>query len=117
MRVVKQLIDHLGMRGYLTVDQVDKLRRMGLAEAKPDPASGQFDIRSAYIDDLDLTVRAYNVLLREGVRSVSELVALSEVDIRKLRNMSDQGSGRHQAQIGPRRTVTAGVPGPDLGSG
>lgn len=38
------------------------------------------------IEDLELTVRSYNCLKREGVHSVGELVARSEVDLMDIRN-------------------------------
>lgn len=44
----------------------------------PDPDS---------IDSLDLTVRAYNVLRREGVPTVGALTALSENQLLAFRNM------------------------------
>ena len=38
------------------------------------------------IEDLDLTVRSYNCLKREGIHSVGELVARSEADLMDIRN-------------------------------
>ena len=38
------------------------------------------------IDDLDLTVRSYNCLKREGVETIRDLVKLSEVDLTNIRN-------------------------------
>ena len=38
------------------------------------------------IEELDLTVRSYNCLKREGVHSVGELVARSEADLLDIRN-------------------------------
>ncbi|MDG4865321.1 DNA-directed RNA polymerase subunit alpha C-terminal domain-containing protein, partial [Streptomyces sp. T-3] len=38
------------------------------------------------IEDLDLTVRSYNCLKREGIHSVGELVARSENDLLDIRN-------------------------------
>ncbi|MGK3941053.1 DNA-directed RNA polymerase subunit alpha C-terminal domain-containing protein, partial [Streptomyces caeruleatus] len=38
------------------------------------------------IEELELTVRSYNCLKREGIHSVAELVARSEADLRDIRN-------------------------------
>jgi DNA-directed RNA polymerase subunit alpha len=38
------------------------------------------------IEELDLTVRSYNCLKREGIHTVGELVARSEADLMDIRN-------------------------------
>ncbi|MGX1549310.1 DNA-directed RNA polymerase subunit alpha C-terminal domain-containing protein, partial [Streptomyces adustus] len=42
------------------------------------------------IEELDLTVRSYNCLKREGVHSVGELVARSEADLLDIRNFGSK---------------------------
>jgi DNA-directed RNA polymerase subunit alpha len=42
------------------------------------------------IEDLDLSVRSYNCLKREGINSVSELVALSETQLMNIRNFGQK---------------------------
>ena len=42
------------------------------------------------IDDLDLSVRSYNCLKREGVHTVGELVARSESDLLDIRNFGQK---------------------------
>ena len=42
------------------------------------------------IEDLDLTVRSYNCLKREGVHTVGELVARSESDLLDIRNFGQK---------------------------
>ena len=42
------------------------------------------------IDDLDLTVRSYNCLKREGVHTVGELVARTESDLLDIRNFGQK---------------------------
>jgi DNA-directed RNA polymerase subunit alpha len=42
------------------------------------------------IEDLDLTVRSYNCLKREGINTVSELVALSEDQLMNIRNFGSK---------------------------
>lgn len=42
------------------------------------------------IEDLDLSVRSYNCLKREGINSLSELVALSETQLMNIRNFGQK---------------------------
>jgi DNA-directed RNA polymerase subunit alpha len=42
------------------------------------------------IEDLDLSVRSYNCLKREGINTVSELVALSENQLMNIRNFGQK---------------------------
>src|SRR5699024_4202468 len=42
------------------------------------------------IEDLDLTVRSYNCLKREGIHTVGELVARSEADLMDIRNFGSK---------------------------
>ena len=42
------------------------------------------------IEDLDLTVRSYNCLKREGINTVSELIALSEDQLMNIRNFGSK---------------------------
>ena len=42
------------------------------------------------IEDLDLSVRSYNCLKREGINSVAELVALSETQLMNIRNFGQK---------------------------
>ena len=42
------------------------------------------------IEDLDLTVRSYNCLKREGIHSVGELVSRSEADLLDIRNFGSK---------------------------
>jgi DNA-directed RNA polymerase subunit alpha len=45
---------------------------------------------STPIEDLDLTVRSYNCLKREGINTVSELIALSEDQLMNIRNFGSK---------------------------
>ncbi|MGO1320489.1 MAG: DNA-directed RNA polymerase subunit alpha [Galactobacter sp.] len=56
-------------------------------EIGPSPADAQIaaDLQQP-IEELDLTVRSYNCLKREGIHSVGELVARSEADLMDIRN-------------------------------
>ena len=42
------------------------------------------------VEDLDLSVRSYNCLKREGINTVSELVALSETQLMNIRNFGQK---------------------------
>ena len=57
------------------------------------PSPAEADHIAAYgmpIDDLDLSVRSYNCLKREGVHTVGELVARSETDLLDIRNFGQK---------------------------
>jgi len=43
------------------------------------------------IEELDLTVRAYNVLKREGINTIGEVVKLSVGEVLDMRNMGEGG--------------------------
>lgn len=81
MRVIRQLIEHLNFRGHLRADQIEQLEDMGLIEVPE--TDGEMPL-----DDLELTVRGYNCLRREGIHTVSELIQLSESDLLDIRNMA-----------------------------
>ncbi|MCV7126972.1 hypothetical protein H7I42_05835 [Mycolicibacterium vanbaalenii PYR-1] len=59
---------------------------MGLIEeeSNPDPV----EVSALLIDDLDLTVRSYNCLKREGVHFIYELIDLTESDLLNIRNFT-----------------------------
>lgn len=49
------------------------------------------------IEELDLSVRAYNCLKRSGIRSVAQIFALSRQELLAIRNMGSPG--RHNLYI------------------
>ena len=51
------------------------------------------------IEELDLTVRSYNCLKREGVHSVGELVARSEADLLDIRNFGAKSIDEVKAKL------------------
>jgi ribosomal protein L17 len=57
------------------------------ARRRPRPITSR---RSLPIEDLDLTVRSYNCLKREGVHTVGELVARTESDLLDIRNFGQK---------------------------
>jgi DNA-directed RNA polymerase subunit alpha len=53
-------------------------------------ALGVDPIRSTSVDDLDLTVRTYNCLKREGVETVGELMDRTEQELLEIRNFGSK---------------------------
>ncbi len=51
------------------------------------------------IEELDLTVRSYNCLKREGIHSVGELVARSEADLLDIRNFGAKSIDEVKAKL------------------
>ena len=51
------------------------------------------------IEDLDLTVRSYNCLKREGIHTVGELLARSEADLLDIRNFGSKSIDEVKAKI------------------
>lgn len=51
------------------------------------------------IEDLDLTIRSYNCLKREGIHSVGELVARSEADLLDIRNFGAKSIGEVKEKL------------------
>ncbi|MDQ1683263.1 MAG: DNA-directed polymerase subunit alpha, partial [Frankiaceae bacterium] len=57
----------------------------------PSPIDAQLAADLALpIEELDLTVRSYNCLKREGIHSVGELVSRSEADLMDIRNFGSK---------------------------
>jgi len=51
------------------------------------------------IEDLDLTVRSYNCLKREGIHTVGELVGRSEADLLDIRNFGSKSIDEVKAKL------------------
>src|SRR6187401_1024147 len=51
------------------------------------------------IEDLDLSVRSYNCLKREGINTVSELAALSETQLMNIRNFGQKSIDEVKAKL------------------
>lgn len=64
-----------------------KYLNLGLAEVERlQPPEGKPFVKRT-IDELDLSVRAFNGVLRAGVRTIEDLTRLSRSDLMKVRNM------------------------------
>ncbi len=69
------------------------------------------------IEDLDLTVRSYNCLKREGIHTVGELVARSEADLLDIRNFGAKSIDEVKAKLyGMGLALKDSPPGFDAGS-
>ncbi|MBM7805953.1 DNA-directed RNA polymerase subunit alpha [Geodermatophilus bullaregiensis] len=83
--------DAIASAGSTLVELFGLLRELNVdaegIEVGPSPAEAA-DIAnfSMPIEDMDLTVRSYNCLKREGVHTVGELVTRSEADLLDIRN-------------------------------
>ncbi len=64
----------------------------------PDQAALAADL-ALPIEDLDLTVRSYNCLKREGIHAVGELVARSEADLLDIRNFGAKSIDEVKAKL------------------
>jgi DNA-directed RNA polymerase subunit alpha len=51
------------------------------------------------IEDMDLTVRSYNCLKREGVATVGDLVQKSEEDLLEIRNFGQKSIDEVKAKL------------------
>ncbi len=65
-------------------------------ETGEDEASG---VMAQPIEELDLTVRSYNCLKREGITTVGELVEKSEEDLLEIRNFGQKSIDEVKAKL------------------
>ncbi len=69
-------------------------------EIGPSPVDAQLAADLALpIEDLQLTVRSYNCLKREGIHTVGELVARSEADLLDIRNFGQKSIDEVKAKL------------------
>src|ERR671924_656643 len=89
----KTLVELFGLARELNVDAEG-------IEIGPSPAEA--DTIAAFampIEDLDLTVRSYNCLKREGIHTVGELVSRSEADLLDIRNFGAKSIDEVKAKL------------------
>jgi DNA-directed RNA polymerase subunit alpha len=80
----RTLVELFGLARELNVDAEG-------IEIGPSPIDDQLAADLALpVEDLDLTVRSYNCLKREGIHTVSELVSRSEQDLLDIRNFGSK---------------------------
>ena len=68
----------------LFIGLTDQTMPISLSEPEEDNLSKVMEMT---IEDLDLSVRAYNCLKRAGINTVSELVQRNQEDMMKVRNL------------------------------
>jgi DNA-directed RNA polymerase subunit alpha len=75
----KQLMDYLGLftDGYQVQGQADGRQRGGRAVIQDERP----------VEDLELTVRSYNCLKREGVDTIGQLATMTEEELMNIRNL------------------------------
>jgi DNA-directed RNA polymerase subunit alpha len=87
----RQLMDFLGLftDGYQGAGAPDARQRGGrpvITDERP-------------VEDLELTVRSYNCLKREGITTVGELVQRSEDDLLEIRNFGQKSIDEVKAKL------------------
>lgn len=87
--------DAIASAGHTLVELFGLARELNSAaegvEIGPAPVDAVLNTElSIPIEDLDLSVRSYNCLKREGINTVSELVALSETQLMNIRNFGQK---------------------------
>ena len=70
--------------------------RIGNGVPSDDFASGDLAIT---IEDLNLSVRSYNCLKREGINTVGDLVQKSEADLMDIRNFGQKSIDEVKAKL------------------
>src|SRR5680860_171701 len=66
----------------------------------PEPGEDEVSgVLAQPIEDLDLTVRSYNCLKREGVTTVSELIEKTEEDLLEIRNFGQKSIDEVKAKL------------------
>jgi len=87
------LVELFGLARELNVDAEG-------IEIGPSPVDAQLAADLALpIEDLQLTVRSYNCLKREGIHSVGELIARSEADLLDIRNFGQKSIDEVKAKL------------------
>ncbi|MFK0292620.1 DNA-directed RNA polymerase subunit alpha C-terminal domain-containing protein, partial [Streptomyces sp. NPDC090442] len=89
----KTLVELFGLARELNIDAegID----MG---PSPTDAAQAADL-AVPIEELELTVRSYNCLKREGIHSVGELIARSEADLLDVRNFGAKSIDEVKAKL------------------
>ncbi|MGB3956340.1 MAG: DNA-directed RNA polymerase subunit alpha [Brooklawnia sp.] len=89
----KTLVELFGLARELNVDAEG-------IEIGPSPIDEQLAADLALpVEDLNLTVRSYNCLKREGIHTVGELVSRSEMDLLDIRNFGSKSIDEVKAKL------------------
>lgn len=82
-----QDIENIRPETIVEEDEDAELLALQSQAAPPSPEDGVKKVLDITIEDLDLSVRSYNCLKRAGISVVGDLVAKSEEDMMKVRNL------------------------------
>jgi DNA-directed RNA polymerase subunit alpha len=82
-----QDIESVSPEMIIEEDEDAELLALQSQPSPPAPEDGTKKVLDINIDELDLSVRSYNCLKRAGISSVGDLVAKSEEDMMKVRNL------------------------------
>jgi DNA-directed RNA polymerase subunit alpha len=89
----KTLVELFGLARELNADAEG-------IEVGPSPVDAQLAADLAMpVEDLDLTVRSYNCLKREGIHTVGELIGRSEADLLDIRNFGAKSIDEVKAKL------------------
>jgi uncharacterized protein len=88
-----------------------------LAAAAPGDLAGAAvssdGVRQAPVEDLQLPVRAFNSLRREGIHTVGDLAARNEADLLAINNLGPQSVSEIKQKLAERGLALAPAPGAD----
>jgi DNA-directed RNA polymerase subunit alpha len=82
-----QNIEVSNIEENITEEELEDPQAQSNASAPPSPEDDAKKILNTTIEDLDLSVRSFNCLKRAGISVVGDLVARSEEDMMKVRNL------------------------------
>ena len=96
--------DALSAAGATLVNLFSLFKDLGAGEGGLDlgPEQGEDEVSGVLatpIEDMDLTVRSYNCLKREGVTTIGELVQKSEDDLLEIRNFGQKSIDEVKAKL------------------
>jgi DNA-directed RNA polymerase alpha subunit len=83
-----ELLDFMHSYG---VDKAPYNDWLHITDKKDNNESSNQDIMSLKLDELDLSVRTYNTLLRRNILTFQDIVALSPDELGKLNGLSKRG--------------------------
>jgi len=92
VRELRQFIRKLEAQNEAMRNDAELTEQVKQAEIKPAPADTAETVIDWNIDDLNLSVRAYNVLKREGVHTVRDIIDRGFEAVSTMRNMGDRAT-------------------------
>ena len=101
-----------GLLGGLMLEQAKKEREEAekAEEEEEEDMSALMEKDGTHIDTLDLSVRAYNCLMRTGIRTVEELRALTDDDLSHIRNLGRKCTEEIKRKLAGTENSSSSVP-------